>query len=331
MKGACVYKAKIISTGYYLPSKVVTNKDLESVVDTSDEWITTMTGIKERRIAAAEESASDMGIKAGRSALRHAGMNPEDVDAIICATITPDYLFPSTASVIQKELGLVNAFAYDLSAACSGFIYALSSAENFLLQDKAKTVLVVASEKMSYITDWKDRSTCVLFGDGAGAVVMQKVEGERGVLSSYLGSDGSLGHLLMVPAGGSRKPLSEEVLKNGDHYLKMEGNKVFKVAVQKMVESARRALERAAIDVDDINWVIPHQANLRIIDAIEKRLKIPKKRMLVNLYKTGNTSAASIALALSEAEEKDMFKKNDIIVLVSFGAGFTWAGMTLRW
>jgi 3-oxoacyl-[acyl-carrier-protein] synthase III len=326
-----VHKARIISTGYYLPPRVLTNEELEKMVDTTDEWITTRTGIKERHIAASDESTSDMGIHAARSAMKKAHIKPEEIDAVLCATVTPDHLFPSTACIIQRELGLKNAFACDLSAACSGFIYALSVAESLLLQDKANTVLVVASEKLSYITDWKDRSTCVLFGDGAGAAILKKEKGVRGILSAYLGSDGNLGNLLMVPAGGSRSPISLEAIENRQHYLKMQGDKVFKVAVQKMVESAKKAIELAGVKAEDVKLAIAHQANLRIIEAIAKRLNFKKSRMFVNLYKTGNTSAASIAIALSEAEETELLKKDDIILLVSFGAGLTWAGMVLRW
>lgn len=326
-----MHRAKIVSAGYYLPSRILTNKELERMVDTTSEWITTRTGIKERRIARDNESTSDMGINASVIAMEKVGLRPEDIDAVICATVTPDYFFPSTACMIQKELELKNAFAFDLSAACCGFIYALTVAETLLLQNKVKTVLVVASEKLSSITDWEDRSTCVLFGDGAGAVIMQKGDGKSGILSSYLGSDGNLGDLLMVPAGGSRKPASEETVKNREHYIKMEGNRVFKVAVHRMIEAATKSIELAGIKSKDIKLLIPHQANLRIIDAIVKRLDLKPEQIFVNLDKTGNTSAASIAISLGEAEEKNLIKRQDVIVLVSFGAGFTWAGMVLRW
>lgn len=324
-------RARVVSTGYYLPERVLTNKDLEKMVDTTDEWITTRTGIKERRIARDDESASDMGVNAARHALEKGGIKPEEIDAVICATITPDYPLPSTACLIQKCLELKNAFAFDLSAACSGFIYALSSAEDMLLQDKAKTVLVVATEKLSYITDWKERSTCVLFGDGAGAVILKKSEGENGILSTYLGSDGTLDDLLIVPVGGSRRPLTEETIRMREHYLKMEGNKVFKVAVQRMAESATKAIEKAGIRPENIKLIIPHQANLRIIDAIAKRLDLKKEQVFINVDKTGNTSAASIAISLAEAEAEKLIKEGDIVVLVSFGSGVTWAGMALRW
>jgi 3-oxoacyl-[acyl-carrier-protein] synthase-3 len=326
-----VQRARIISTGYYLPERVVTNKELEKLVDTTDEWITTRTGIKERRIAAEDESSSDMGIKAAQWALKRAHIKPEEVDALICATATPDHIFPATSCLIQKSLGLKNSFAFDVSAACSGFLYALSVAETMLLADKAKTVLVVATEKLSSVTDWTDRSTCVLFGDGAGAAILRKESGDRGILSTYLKADGTLSDLLMVPAGGSRKPASEETIKNREHYLRMDGNEVFRMAVHKMIESAEEVMRRAGIGAKDVKFFVPHQANLRIIDAIAKRLKVEPERMFVNLYKTGNTSAASIAIAISEAEEQGMIKAGDVIVLISFGAGFTWGGIALRW
>ncbi|MBN2406952.1 MAG: ketoacyl-ACP synthase III [Elusimicrobia bacterium] len=324
-------RAKIIATGYYLPSRILTNEDLEKIVDTTDEWITTRTGIKERHIAENDESSSDMGIKAGSMALEKAGLEPEDIDAVICATITPDHFFPSTACLIQKGLNLKNSFAFDVSAACSGFIYALHIAEAILLQDRVKTVLVIAAEKMSSITDWKDRATCVLFGDGAGAAILQKKKGDRGILSSFLGSDGNFGDLLIVPAGGSRTPVTEEIVRGGQHFLHMKGNEVFKVAVQKMVNSALNSLGRAGLEAKDVKLLIPHQANLRIIKAVAKRLKLRDEQVFINVDKVGNMSAATIALGLAEAEEKKIIKSGDIVNLVSFGAGFTWAGMVLRW
>jgi len=326
-----VQKIKIISTGYYLPAKVLTNKELEKMIDTTDEWITTRTGIKKRHLASEKEASSDMGVIAARAAMKKIKMEPEAVDAIICATCTPDYFFPSTACQIQKELKLKNAFGFDISAACSGFIYALTIAEAMLAHGNIKTVLVVATEKMSGIADWEDRSTCILFGDGAGAAILRKEEGKSGILSTYLGSDGTLGDLLIVPGGGSRKPPSKETIKNKDHYIKMKGNEVFKVAVHRMCESAVKAIELAGLKPEDIKLLIPHQANLRIINAIAKRLNLTEKQVFVNLDKTGNTSAASIAISLAEAEDNKMLKRGDIVLLVSFGAGFTWAGMVLRW
>ena len=324
-------RVKIISTGYYLPEKVLTNKDMERIVDTTDEWIVKRTGIKQRHIAKDDEASSDMGIKAASIAIKKSGINPDEIDGIICATITPDHFFPSTASIIQKGLGLKKAFAIDLSAACSGFIYALSFDEGMILSDRAETLLVIASEKLSSITDWTDRSTCILFGDASGAVILKKQATESGILSFQLGADGSLGDLLMVKAGGSRYPASYETLKNREHYLRMKGNEVFKVAVHRMIEAGIKALEKAKIKPEDINLVIPHQANLRIIDAIAKRLNLSKEQVFINLDKTGNTSAATIAVGLAQAEEIGKIKKDDIIVLTSFGGGFTWAGMVIRW
>jgi 3-oxoacyl-[acyl-carrier-protein] synthase III len=329
--GNKVAKARIIGAGYYLPKRILTNQDLEKMVDTSDEWITKRTGIKERHIAEATESSSDMGIKAAKKALEDAKISPLEIDGIICSTVTPDHSFPSNACLIQNSLGAKNAFAFDLSAACSGFIYALSVAESLLMQDKVKNVLVVACEKMSSITNWEDRSTCVLFGDASGAVVLHKEEGNNGILSSYLGADGSLGDLLILKAGGSRKPASMETVANKEHYLTMDGNEVFKVAVYRMIEAGSKALEKSGLKPENINLIIPHQANLRIIEAIAKRLDISREKVFVNLHETGNTSAATIAVGLAQAKEKKLIKENDIIVLTSFGAGFTWAGMVIRW
>ncbi len=324
-------KARIISTGYYLPERILTNQDLEKMVDTTDEWITQRTGIKERHIARADEASSDMAIAAAKKAIAKADIRPEDIDAIVCASITPDHAFPSTACLIQKGLGTVNAFAFDLSAACSGFIYTLSVAESLIMTDKAKTVLVTAAEKMSSITDYEDRSTCVLFGDASGAAILRKEEGENGILSSYLGADGTLGDLLMLKAGGSRKPATLETVKAREHFLTMSGNEVFKVAVTRMAESGKEAVIKAGLQLEDIDLVVPHQANLRIIDAVAKKLKVPKDKVFVNLPFTGNTSGATIAVGLAEAEEKGRLKKGDVVVLVAFGGGFTWGGMAIRW
>ncbi|MFC2061760.1 beta-ketoacyl-ACP synthase III [Elusimicrobiota bacterium] len=326
-----MYKARIISTGYYLPSKILTNKELEKMVDTTDEWITARTGIKERRIAENNESSSDMGIKAGKMALEKADMKPGEINAVLCASITPDHAFPSTACLIQKGLDLKNAFSFDISAACSGFIYSLAMAESLLLQERASNILVIAAEKMSSVTDWEDRATCVLFGDGAGAVILKKDTGSRGILSYYLGSDGNYGDLLIVPAGGSRKSITEDNINDREHFLKMKGNEVFKIAVQKMVESARISLEKAGCTPEDVKLLIPHQANLRIINAIVKRLKLEKSQVFINVDKVGNMSAATIAVGLAEAEEKKIINEGDIISLVAFGGGLTWGGMVLRW
>ncbi len=324
-------KARIISTGYYLPEKILTNKDIEKIVNTTDDWIVQRTGIKERHIADKDEAASDMGAKAAQMAIDKAGLKPDDIDTVICSTITPDHILPSTACFIQKKLALNNAFAFDISAACSGFLYALMLAETLLLQNKAATILVIASEKMSSIVDWKDRSTCVLFGDGAGAAILKKEKGESGILSSYLGSDGSGSNLLIIPAGGSRSPSTENTVKTNLHFLKMAGNEVFKVAVKKMVKSAIISLEKADLKKENIDLVIPHQANLRIIHAIVKRLQLKDSQVYINVDKCGNMSAATIAVALAKAAEENIIKKGNIVSLVAFGAGLTWGGIVIRW
>jgi 3-oxoacyl-[acyl-carrier-protein] synthase-3 len=324
-------RAKITSVGFYLPEKILTNSDLEKMVDTNDEWITKRTGIKERRIAKKEETTSDMGFIAAQNAINRAKILPEDIDIIICATITGDYVTPSTACLLQHKLGAKNAMAFDISAACSGFVYALSIAEKFILSDPTKTVLVVASEKLSSVTDWEDRSTCVLFGDGAGAAILQANTEGKGIISSYIKSDGNLYDFLMIKAGGSKNPATLETVKNKKHFLSMQGNDVFKYAVSKMSESALKVLEDSNWTKDDISLLFPHQANVRIIDSIKRKLKLDENKIFINLYKLGNTSAASIPIALSEAENKGLLNSGDKIVLVSFGGGFTWAGMTIIW
>ncbi len=324
-------KARIISTGYFLPERILTNKDLEKMVDTTDEWITKRTGITERRIASEEEASSDMGTRASQMAIENAGIKANEIDAVICSTITPDHFFPSTACLIQHNLRIKDAYAFDLSAACSGFLFALNTAESMLLSGKADTVLVVAPEKLSSITDWKDRSTCVLFGDGAGAAILKKDESGNGIQSTYLKSDGAFGDLLMVPAGGSRMPASPETIEKRQHYLKMKGNEIFKVAVKSMIKAAKHVIKDAAFKPEDIKALIPHQANMRIINAIEKRLSLKDEQIFVNLDKTGNTSAASIAISLGELESSGGLKEGDKVVLVSFGGGLTWAGIALTW
>ncbi|MFH1414665.1 MAG: beta-ketoacyl-ACP synthase III [Elusimicrobiota bacterium] len=324
-------RARIISTGYYLPLKVLTNKDLEKIVDTTDEWITTRTGIKERHIAENNESSSDMGVHAAKMAMEKCGIKKSDIGAVICSTITPDHQFPSTACLIQKQLGLDKAFAFDISAACTGFIYALSIAESMLLNKTADTVMVVASEKMSSITDWEDRTTCVLFGDGAGCAILQRTEGESGILSTYLGSDGNYGDLLIVPSGGSRKPASAETVNNRELFLQMKGNEVFKIAVQKMIQSSLISLEKAGVKPENLKLLIPHQANLRIIKAVAKRLKLDNDQVFINVDKVGNMSAATTAIGLAVADENKTIGKGDIVNLVAFGSGFTWGGIVLRW
>ena len=323
--------ASIVGTGSYAPEKVLTNKDLEKLVDTTDEWIVTRTGIRERHIAANDQATSDLGAEASRRALADAGVDAKDVDMILCATITPDMGFPNTGCFIQKKLGAKNAFCFDLEAACSGFVYGLEIGRQFISTGAAETVLVVGGEKMTSILDWNDRNTCVLFGDAAGAVVLQSRGAERGVMPAVLGADGSLAELLMLPAGGSRNPATEDTVKQRLHYLKMAGREVFKHAVNNMVQASKDAMARNGLTSDDIDWVIPHQANLRIIEAIGDRLGTPKEKLIINLDRYGNTSAATIVVALDELARSGRLKKHHKILLVAFGGGFTWGASVVEW
>lgn len=326
-----VRAAGITGIGRAIPDKVLTNADLEKMVDTSDEWIVTRTGIRERRIAEENIASSDLGLEAARKALENAGVEPEEIDLIIVATITPDMAFPATASLIQDKLGATRAGAFDLSAGCSGFVYALDMAASRVMAGIDDTVLVVGVDVLSKIVDFTDRSTCILFGDGAGAVVVQPVEEGYGVLASYLGSDGSMGHTLLVPAGGSRKPASEETVRNREHYICMSGQEVFKFAVRIMADASLEVLHRADLQPEDIDLFIPHQANIRIIQAAAKRLALPPEKVFVNVDRYGNTSAASIPIALDEALEQGLVKRGDNLVLVGFGAGLSWASVVLKW
>jgi len=323
-------KAGIIGVGKYLPKKVLTNADLEKMVDTSDEWITTRTGIKERRIAAKDEAVSDMATNAALEALKDAAIKPADLDLIIIATITPDVQFPATACFVQANLGAKNAICFDISAACAGFIYALGIAKEFMANGTCKNALVVGVEILSRITDWEDRSTCVLFGDGAGAAVLGEVK-TGGILSSYLGCEGQYTNLLYMPAGGSRLPSSRETLDLRQNYIKMAGNEVFKIAVMSMVEAAQTALKQSGLKCADIDWIIPHQANLRIIDAVVKRLGCVNAQTYLNIEKYGNMSSASTATALVEAVQERKIKKGDIVLLVAFGAGLVRGATIIKW
>lgn len=330
-KSACAAEAVcIVGMGSYLPERILTNSDLEAMVDTTDEWIVTRTGIRERHLAGDDQASSDLAAEASRKALDAAGMQPSEIDMIVVATITPDMFFPSTACCLQKAIGAERAFAFDLVAACSGFLYATETARQFLSSGAVRTALVVAAEKLSCITDWQDRSTCVLFGDGAGAAVLKRCPGKRGILSTYLGADGNLAHLLNLPGGGSRHPASEQTLKDGLHYLKMAGREVFKHAVNAMTESGRQAMARAGVTIDDIACVIPHQANQRIVQAVAERLEAPTERCYVNVDRCGNMSAASIPVALDEALRKGLLKPGDLVLLVAFGGGFTWGAMVVE-
>ncbi|ADD02545.1 3-oxoacyl-(acyl-carrier-protein) synthase III [Thermoanaerobacter italicus Ab9] len=325
------FAAGILGTGSYVPEKVLTNSDLEKMVDTSDEWITTRTGIKERRIADPSQAASDLGIEAARKALEDAKIAPSEIDMIIVATVTPDMNFPSTACIIQANLGASNAAAFDISVGCSGFIYGLAIAQQFVETGMYNKILVIGAETLSKITNWKDRNTCVLFGDGAGAAVVGRVESGYGILSTYLGADGTGGKHLYIPAGGSRMPASEETVKKNLHTIFMEGQEVFKFAVKVMDSATIEALNRCGLKPEDIDMLIPHQANTRIIEAARKRLKLSDDKVYINLDKYGNTSAASVAIALDEAYRKGLIKKGDIILTVAFGAGLTWGSSVIKW
>jgi 3-oxoacyl-[acyl-carrier-protein] synthase-3 len=321
----------IKGSGSYTPEKILTNFDLEKMVDTSDEWITSRTGIKERRIADENTATSDLATKAALKAIEEAKVNSSEIDMIIVATVTPDMFFPSTACFVQKNINAINATAFDISAACSGFIYGLSIASQFISSGEVKTVLLIGAETMSKVVDWQDRNTCILLGDGAGAVILGEVEDGKGILSVYTLSDGSKTNLLMVPSGGSREPISIEVIKKRSHYMKMEGNEVFKFAIRGMEKSIDEALKKANLTYEDVTLFIPHQANIRIIDSLTKRMGLPKDRVFTNLDKYGNTSAASIPIALDEAIKSGRVKSGDIILMSSFGSGFTMGAAVIRW
>jgi 3-oxoacyl-[acyl-carrier-protein] synthase-3 len=323
-------RARIAGTGSYVPKQVLTNTDLERMVATSDAWIMERTGIRERRIAAPGEACSDLGTAAAERALEAAGVAAADVDMVLVATCTGDHLLPSTACLIQHRLGATRAAACDLSAACCGFIYALAVGEAYV-KTGARHVLVIGSEVMSLLTDWTDRNTCVLFGDGAGAVVLSPANEGRGILSAHLHSDGNLWDLICVPGGGSRMPPSEKMLAEGLQYLKMKGNETFKVAVKTLEEAAREALSSNGLTVDDLDLYVPHQANIRIIQAVASRLGLPMEKVVLNLDRYGNTSAASIPLALDEAVQAGRVKPGDVILMEAFGAGLTWASAVIRW
>ncbi len=322
--------AGIVATGSYTPSRVLTNFDLEKMVDTSDEWIRTRTGIVERRIADPDVATSDLAYHAAQAALDQAGMNASHLDLIIVSTVTPDMLFPCTAAVLQRRLGAEGA-AFDVLVGCTGFVYALAVAREMIASSAYERIMVLGAETLSKITDWEDRSTCVLFGDAAGAVVVGPVREGHGILGYSLGNDGTNADALKIPAGGSRMPASQETVANRLHYLAMNGPEVFKFAVRAMADSSEEVVQRAGLKMSDIDLVIPHQANLRIIEAAAKRFNIPQERFLRNLERYGNTSAASIPLALDEAARAGRVKSGDLILLSSFGAGLSWGSLVLRW
>ncbi len=324
-------RVKIVSTGSYLPEKVLTNFDLEKIVDTTDEWITTRTGIKERHIAREDEATSDMVIEASKRALEKANLKPEDIDLIIVATITPDNAYPSTACWVQKGLGLKEIPAFDISAACTGFIYGLIVAESLIKTGVSKRALVAGAETLSKFTNWEDRSTCVLFGDGAGVVILEESDDESGIIETYWGAEGSLGNLLIQPAGGSKMPPTEETVRKKLHTVHMEGNKVFRWAVKYMAESAEIVLKKAGLTGEDVDLFIPHQANYRIIDVARKHANITEEKTYIVIDKIANISAGTIPIAMDMAVEEGRIKKGDIVLLDAFGGGFTWGAVVLRW
>ena len=319
-----VCKAKIVGLGSYLPKRVLSNRDLEKMVNTSDEWITARTGMKERRIAAEGEFTSDMGCKAAAKALEAAALKPKQLDLILCATLTPDHLFPSTACLIQSRLGATHAAAFDVQAACTGFLYALSVAKAYIEAGIYQNILVVATEKLSSIVDYTDRATCILFGDGACACVLSSAKHGFSVENVTLGADGEQSDLLILPAGGSRYPPNERTVREGLHYLQMEGKEVFKHAVRRMESAVKICLEKTGLEQREISWLVPHQANIRIIESLAKRFEVPKERVFLTIQKYGNTSASSIGIALDELLRQKDIKMGEHIVLFAFGAGLTW-------
>jgi 3-oxoacyl-[acyl-carrier-protein] synthase III len=323
-------RSVILGTGSELPSKVVTNHDLEKMVETSDEWITVRTGIKERRVLEAGKGNADMAFRAAQRALNDAHMQATDLDAIIMGTVTPDYPFPSSACVLEDMLGARNVFSFDVGAACSGFLNALSVADSFIRTGQINNALVVGSDALSRLLNWQDRGTCILFGDGAGAVVLGASQNGSGILSTRLRTDGSYVKTLYVPAGGSLKPATPETVQRNEHTITMNGKEVFKIAVRSMEEISRQALIEADVQVSEVSLVIPHQANRRIIVALAERLGIPMERVMVNLEKYGNTSAASIPVALDEAKRQGRIKPGDIVLLNAFGAGFAWGAAVIK-
>lgn len=321
----------IVSVGSYVPDRCMTNADLEKLVDTTDEWITTRTGIRERRIAAEDQFTSDLAAEAATKALKKADISAESIDLIIVATITPDMPFPSTACLVQQKIGASRAAAFDLEAACSGFIYALEVAQQFIMSRTYDTVLVIGAEKLSSIVDWQDRNTCVLFGDGAGAVVLQNRPESHGLLTACMGADGGKASLLSMPGGGSRHPATAQSLQDRLHFLRMDGKETFKSAVTAMHRAAKEALARCQIEISQIKCVIPHQANLRIMSAVADRLGAQEHQLFINVDKFGNTSAASVAIALDQAVEQGRIERGDLVLLVVFGAGLTWGAAVIEW
>jgi 3-oxoacyl-[acyl-carrier-protein] synthase-3 len=323
--------ASIVATGAYVPSRILTNADLEKIVDTSDEWILSRTGIRERRIAGDDEFTSDMGAKAAQQALELGGIDPREIDLIIVATCTGDTVFPATACYIQDKIGATRAAAFDVQAACSGFLYALVTADQFIATGVYKTVMVIGAEKLSSIVNWKDRNTCVLFGDGAGAVILQHRPGSRGLLAFDMGADGAQTSILSVPASGCRIPMTPEVIDQRLQYLQMAGKEVFKYAVTAMNRSAEECLEKAGVKPEQVRWFIPHQANQRIVDAVAQRMNVGLEHFVINLERYGNTSSACMPIALHETSMAGKLNRGDLVLMVSFGGGLTWASTVLEW
>lgn len=323
--------ARITGTGSYAPKKIITNHDLEKLVDTSDEWITERTGIKERRIAEKSETTSDLACEAAVKALKAARLPAQEIDLILAATTTPDMIMPSLGCSIQEKLGAKKAAAFDIYAACSGFIYGLSAANAFIKSETYRNILLIGAESLSRFVDWEDRTTCVLFGDGAGAAVLQRHAGKRGVLSTHLHSDGSLGSLLNVPAGGALHPATHDTVRRRMHFIKMKGNETFKVAVRALEDVVQEALDHNRVKPEEIDYLVPHQANLRIIQAMAQRLDMPMEKVVLTIHKYGNTSAASIPMALDEAVRDGRIKENQLLLFEAFGGGLTWASALVRW
>ncbi|MGH2500430.1 MAG: beta-ketoacyl-ACP synthase III [Candidatus Limnocylindria bacterium] len=323
--------AVITGWGCYAPSRILTNADLEKIVDTTDQWITDRTGIKERRVVGDGESTSTMSVRAARAALEKARLRPADVELIVVATASPDYLFPATACLVQAQLGAVRAGAFDVGAACTGFVSALAIARGLIVSGVHRNAVVVGAETLSRLLDWKDRGTCVLFGDGAGAVVVEASNASVGIESTVLRGDGSKYDLLIVPAGGVKHPATRETVERGLHFIKMSGGEVFKLAVKSMADAAEEAIAEANLSLEDIALMIPHQANIRIIEGVAKRLRFPMAKVFMNIQKYGNTSAASIPIAMCEAVGEGRLRRGDKVLLVAFGGGFTWGAAVLEW
>ncbi len=325
------YKASITGVGSFLPEKILTNDDLEKMLNTTDEWITKRTGIKERRIVENGAATSDLAIEASLRALNDAKVLPSEVDLIITSTITPDCLFPSTSCFIQEKIGASNAGAFDILAACAGFVYALAIAKNFVISGAMNTVLVVGSECLSKITDYTDRSTCILFGDGAGATIVQRSNGKREIVTTHLGSDGSQADLLMLPAGGSKLPASHKTIESRSHYIQLKGKEIFKLAVNNMVDVIKKTVSENNMKIEDIDLIVPHQSNIRIIEAAMEKLKQPKEKAFINIDRYGNTSSASIPIAIDEIDKGKVLKPGDTVLLVAFGGGLTWSSSIVKW